>query len=71
MAITMIDPYNIAQTDIYTFDFDGKKAKRRYTKVKIIDTIGFVKGQKARRKQREESKTQAKREGHFQKPNSR
>lgn len=32
---------------IYTFDFNGTETKRRYTKAKIIDMIGFIKGQKA------------------------
>jgi len=31
---------------IYTFDFNGTETKRRYTKAKIIDMIGFIKGQK-------------------------
>lgn len=38
---------NKAQIDgavIYTFDFSGTKTSRRYTKAKIIDMIGFVKG---------------------------
>ena len=32
---------------IHTFDFNGTKTKRKYTKAKIIDMIGFIKGQKA------------------------
>jgi len=32
---------------IYTFDFNGTETKRQYTKAKIIDMIGFIKGQKA------------------------
>ncbi|MBN1510188.1 MAG: hypothetical protein JW955_25295 [Sedimentisphaerales bacterium] len=30
---------------IYTFDFSGNETRRRYTKAKIIDMIGFIKGQ--------------------------
>ena len=30
---------------IFTFDFNGTETKRRYTKAKIIDMIGFIKGQ--------------------------
>jgi hypothetical protein len=32
---------------IHTFDFNGTETKRQYTKAKIIDMIGFIKGQKA------------------------
>ena len=32
---------------IHTFDFNGAETKRRYTKAKVIDMIGFIKGQKA------------------------
>jgi len=38
----LIDKY-----DIYTFDFTtGKETKRKYTKAKIIDMIGFIEGEK-------------------------
>ena len=36
----------IDATVIFTFDFSGAETKRRYTKAKIIDMIGFIKGQK-------------------------
>ena len=51
--LTMIkkfDDEHKAQIDakvIYTFDFNGTETKRQYTKAKIIDMIGFIKGQKA------------------------
>ncbi len=32
---------------IYTIDFNGNETKRQYTKAKIIDMIGFIKGQEA------------------------
>ena len=39
----IIDKY-----DIFTFDFaTGEKTKRKYTKAKLIDMIGFVEGQNA------------------------
>ncbi|MCG2679880.1 MAG: hypothetical protein L6455_07925 [Kiritimatiellae bacterium] len=36
----------IDSTVIFTFNFSGTETKRLYTKAKIIDMIGFIKGQK-------------------------
>jgi hypothetical protein len=32
---------------ILTLDFNGNETNRRYTKAKIIDMIGFIKGQES------------------------